>query len=69
MVAVGGVVGLVLAAAASGVLSRFLFGVDPLDPVAFVAAPGLLAVVAFLSAWIPARRASRVDPVRALRSD
>jgi putative ABC transport system permease protein len=69
MVAVGGILGLILAGFASGVLSQFLFGVEPLDPVAFSAAPGLLAVVAILAAWIPARRASRVDPVRALRSD
>jgi len=69
MVVVGGIVGLVLAALASRVLSQFLFGVDPLDPVAFLSATGLLALVALLSAWIPARRASKVNPVRALHSD
>jgi len=69
LVLVGGVIGMGLAALASGAVSGFLFRVDPLDPVAFTAAPALLIVVAFLSAWIPARRASRVDPVRALRSE
>jgi putative ABC transport system permease protein len=48
-------------------LASFLFGVKPLDPVAFLATPLLLAAVALFSVWIPARRATRVDPIVALR--
>ncbi len=48
-------------------LASFLFGVKALDPIAFVATPLLLSAVAFLSIWIPARRATRVDPMTALR--
>jgi putative ABC transport system permease protein len=69
MVVVGGILGLIMAGLLAGVLSQFLFGVDPLDPIAFTAAPGLLVFVSILAAWIPARRASRIDPVRALRAD
>ena len=42
---------------------------DPLDPAVFVGIPSLLAVVAITSCWIPARRATRLDPVTALRED
>jgi putative ABC transport system permease protein len=48
-------------------LASFLFGVRPLDPVAFLATPVLLAAVALLAVWLPARRATRVDPMTALR--
>lgn len=48
-------------------LASFLFGVKPLDPVAFVATPILLAAVALIAIWLPARRATRVDPMTALR--
>ena len=49
------------------VLSSFLFGVSPLDPVTFVAVPIGLIAVAALASWILARRAARVDPGRTLR--
>ena len=48
-------------------LASFLFGVKTLDPIVFVATPLLLSAVAFLSIWVPARRATRVDPMSALR--
>ena len=48
-------------------LASFLFGVKTLDPIAFVVTPALLCMVALLSIWIPARRATRVDPMTALR--
>ncbi len=48
-------------------LASFLFGVRPLDPVAFLATPILLGAVALISVWLPARGATRVDPMAALR--
>jgi predicted permease len=48
-------------------LASFLFGVKTLDPIAFIVTPLLLAAVALLSIWIPAKRATRVDPMTALR--
>jgi predicted permease len=50
-------------------LSAFLFGVDARDPLAFLGVPVLLGLVAFLAVWIPARHASRVDPIIALRAE
>ena len=48
-------------------LASFLFGVKAWDPTAFIATPILLAVVALIAIWIPARRATRIDPMQALR--
>jgi ABC-type lipoprotein release transport system permease subunit len=50
-------------------LDHLLYSVSTLDPVAFVAAPAILVGVALVSTWLPARRASRVDPVVALRHE
>ena len=49
-------------------LSAFLFGVTPADPLAFASSVIVLSVVAAASTWIPARRAARIDPLVALRS-
>ena len=46
-----------------------LYGVDATDPLAFTMVPLVLIMVATLSAWLPARRATRVDPVKSLRSE
>jgi ABC-type antimicrobial peptide transport system permease subunit len=64
----GALAGLVAALAAVKVLTSFLFEVRRLDPAAFVLAAGALIVVALIAAYLPARRATRVDPLRALRT-
>jgi putative ABC transport system permease protein len=55
------------AVAVTRVLSGMLFGITPTDPAVFAAVAGLLAIVAALAAYIPARKASMVDPLIALR--
>jgi ABC-type antimicrobial peptide transport system permease subunit len=69
LTAAGIALGTVAALAASRLLSGFLFGVTPSDPAVFIAVPALLGAVAVGASAIPARRAARVDPVVALRSD
>jgi len=64
---VGLVIGLGVALGLAQVISSFLFGVKARDPLAFTAVPILLAVVALVAVWLPARRASKVDPIIALR--
>jgi putative ABC transport system permease protein len=59
--------GLLLALGMGRLVSALLYGVSPRDPVIYVAAPAVLGVVAVLSALLPALRASRVDPIVALR--
>jgi ABC-type antimicrobial peptide transport system permease subunit len=46
-----------------------LYNVNPLDPVAFTLVPAVLVGVAALAVWVPARRAARVDPIRALKTE
>jgi ABC-type lipoprotein release transport system permease subunit len=48
-------------------IASFLFGVKAWDPLVFIAVPVILTAVALAAVWLPAMRASRVDPVRALR--
>jgi predicted permease len=64
---VGIVVGLGSALGLTRFIASVLYGVDTRDPLVFAAAPAILALVALLAAWVPARRASRVDPMEALR--
>ena len=65
----GAIVGLVVALATSRLLTSLLFGVSPTDPIALGAACVVLLAVAAAAAYLPARRATSIDPVQALRSD
>ena len=69
LVAVGGVIGLTLALAVSRLLGRLLFGLASADLFTFVTVPAVLVGAAILAAYVPARRASQVDPVTALRAE
>jgi ABC-type lipoprotein release transport system permease subunit len=60
-------IGLVGAFVASRFLSSLLYGVDPHDRLTFIAVPVALCTVALLASYVPARRATRVDPMIALR--
>jgi len=64
---IGSAVGSILAAAASQLLTGFLFGIPPLDPVPFAGAVLLLLAIGLVACYVPARHATRVDPVVALR--
>jgi len=64
---IGVAVGLVGALGLTRFLASFLFGVKAMDPTAFVVTPLLLCAVALLAVWVPAVRATRVDPMAALR--
>ena len=63
----GMAVGLIAAWRLTRLIQSFLFGVKDKDPMVFVAVAALLALVSLLAVWIPARRATRIDPVIALR--
>ena len=65
----GTVIGLAGAFGLSQLLKGFLFGVTQHDPVVVVATPLVLVSIALTAMWVPARRASRVDPATALRSE
>jgi ABC-type antimicrobial peptide transport system permease subunit len=69
LVLVGGVIGIGLAGAVTWLASGYLYGISATDVATFAAIPALLGVVALVAAWIPARRAGTVDPVRALRGE
>jgi len=61
------VIGIVGCAAVSQVLSKVLYGIGSHDAIAFIGVPVFLLGIALLASYIPARRATRVDPVVALR--
>jgi putative ABC transport system permease protein len=66
-VLIGGAIGIAGCAAVSWVLSSMLFGISARDPIAFVSVPAFLVGIAMLASYIPARRATKVNPVVALR--
>ena len=69
MLVSGVAIGLLLAIATAKILSGILYGVGAFDPIAFTVAPLVLITAALIATWLPARRATRVDPVQALRAE
>ncbi|MEX2271052.1 MAG: ABC transporter permease [Vicinamibacterales bacterium] len=69
MAAIGIVIGLGAALSLGSLVRAALFGMTPMDPVALIGAVGLLTVVIFFAGWMPARKASRIEPLRALRTE
>ncbi len=69
LVLLGATLGVAGAAASGSFLSGFLFGVSSLDATTYIAVIAILAVAALIASYVPARRATRVDPLTALRSD
>jgi putative ABC transport system permease protein len=69
LVAISLVIGVAGAFAATRLLNSLLFGVGASDPVTFIGIVLLVSAVAFIAAWVPARRATRVDPIIALRAE
>jgi predicted permease len=69
MVACGIVLGAIGGAMSARLARTLLFGLTPDDPAVFAVAGGALALTAFIAAWLPARRAARVDPLLALRHE
>ena len=67
MTGIGLALGVPLAIAAARVVRSMLFGIEPGDPTTIIVAIAVMAAVALLAGWLPARRASRMDPVAALR--
>jgi ABC-type antimicrobial peptide transport system permease subunit len=66
---VGIAIGIGIALVLTRVMSAFLFGVGPMDPITYAAVSALLAAMTLLATYLPARRASHVDPVVALRGE
>ena len=69
LAAMGLALGLTGAAALMRLLSSFLFGVNPFDPLTYVAVATGLGLVALIATWLPARQATRIDPMLALRAE
>jgi len=69
LAAIGTLAGVAVALALVRVMSGLLFGVSAADPITFISIPMLLAIVSLVACYVPARRATRVDPMRALRSE
>ncbi|HVF70375.1 MAG TPA: ABC transporter permease [Chthoniobacterales bacterium] len=66
---VGILIGAVAVAASASLIRSFLFGVSPLDPATYLIVGFILSIITVLAAWLPARRACRVNPITALRAE
>jgi putative ABC transport system permease protein len=62
-------IGIVIAFATTRLMARFLYEVQPTDPATFVAVSLLLAAIAMLASYLPARRAVHIDPMKAMRQE
>jgi putative ABC transport system permease protein len=69
LLAVGTAVGLLMSFASGQFFSQILYGVNAHDPLTYLGAIALMTVVAFVACWLPAPRAIRVDPLKALRTE
>ena len=69
MLASGIIIGLLLAIGTAKILSGILYGVHALDPIAFTVAALVMTCAVLIATWLPARRATRVDPIQALRTE
>jgi predicted permease len=69
LAAIGLTLGLIGAAALMRLLSSLLFGVNPFDPITYATVVAVLGLVALIATWLPARQATRVDPMLALRAE
>ena len=69
LVVIGIIIGVAAALLLTHLIASLLFGVRPLDPAAFFFAPLILSAVALLAVWLPASRASKIDPMQALRTE
>lgn len=67
LVGLGMILGLAAALAVTRVMSFVLYGISPIDPITFVGITAIFIAVALLASYLPARRATNVDPVVALR--
>jgi ABC-type antimicrobial peptide transport system permease subunit len=66
---VGAILGIGAAFGLTRLIASFLFSVKPWDPIVFCTVPVILTAVALLAVWLPAKRASRLDPMQALRAE
>jgi len=66
--AIGILIGIPLALVATRLLESFMFGITPHDPLTYAAVAAILGSVTVVASYIPARRATRIDPLEALRS-
>ena len=69
LTAAGILIGIGVAMVVTRVMSTFLFGVGPMDPVTYAAVSATLAAVALMGTYLPARHATRIDPLTALRAE